>query len=211
MTAIVLARRTLLRGAVLAVLAVTARADPASAAGPITPIERLSQALLTIMQQGRATPFARRAGELTPAIETALNLPVILRVSVGPAWAGLKPEDQRRLLDVFRQYTVATFVENFDSYEGQRITVSPQTRSLSDGAQVVRTSIIPRSGGAGHTIDYVMRQTPGGVWKATDVLADGTISRVAVMRSDFAGLLAQGGAAGLEASLQRKTAVLASG
>lgn len=211
MTAIVFARRTLLRGAALALLAVPAKADPASAAGPIPPIQRLDQALLTIMQQGKTTPFARRVAELTPAIEAALNLPVILRVSVGPAWAGLKPEDQRRLLDVFRQYTVATFVENFDSYDGQRITVSPQTRTLSDGAQVVRTNIIPRSGVGGHTIDYVMRQTPGGVWKATDVLADGTISRVAVMRSDFAGLLAQGGAAGLEASLQRKTAVLASG
>jgi phospholipid transport system substrate-binding protein len=211
MTAIPFARRTLLGGAVLTLLAASAQADPASAAGPIPPIRQLNQALLTIMQQGRATPFARRAAELTPAIEIALNLPAILRVSVGPSWAGLKPEDQNRLLDVFRQYTVATFVENFDSYEGQKITVSPQTRTLSDGAQVVRTDIIPRSGLAGHTIDYVMRRTPGGAWKATDVLADGTISRVAVMRSDFAGLLAQGGAAGLEASLQRKTAALANG
>jgi hypothetical protein len=31
------------------------------------------------------------------------------------------------------------------------------------------------------------------------------------MGADFAGLLAQGGAAGLEASLQRKTAALANG
>lgn len=211
MTALVFARRTLLRGAALALLAIPAEAGAVTPSGPTAPIQQLDQALLTVMRQGKATPFARRVAELTPVLENALDLPAILRVSVGPSWSGLTQAQQTRLIDVFRQYTVATFVENFDSYDGQTITISPQTRRLSDGAVVVRTTIMPRSGLGGHVIDYVMRKTPQGAWKASDVLADGTISRVAVLRSDFAGLLAQGGPTALEASLQQKTAALERG
>lgn len=216
MTALVFARRELLRGATLAMIAAPVGAFPlgadaaATAAGPIAPVQQLGQALLTVMRQGRTTPFAQRTGELTPAIEAALDLPQILRVSVGPSWSGLSAEEQRRLLDVFRQYTVATYVESFDSYDGQRITVSPQTRALSGGAQVVRTEIVPRSGEP-HVIDYVMHKAADGAWKATDVLADGTISRVAVLRSDFSSMLARGGPSALEASLQQKTAKLERG
>jgi phospholipid transport system substrate-binding protein len=59
-------------------------------------------------------------------------------------------------------------------------------------------------------IDYVMRQESDG-WRVVDVLLDGTISRVAVQRSDFRALLNQGGAAALIVSLQSKVADLAGG
>jgi phospholipid transport system substrate-binding protein len=55
-----------------------------------------------------------------------------------------------------------------------------------------------------------MKKTPFG-WKIVDVLAGGSISRVAVQRSDFRGLLASGGGDALLASLQRKTADLSGG
>jgi phospholipid transport system substrate-binding protein len=44
-----------------------------------------------------------------------------------------------------------------------------------------------------------------------DVLLDGTISRVAVQRSDFRGLLADGDASALVASLEQKIADLSGG
>ncbi|HEX5328311.1 MAG TPA: ABC transporter substrate-binding protein, partial [Acetobacteraceae bacterium] len=83
------------------------------------------------------------------------------------------------------------------------------TRPLSSGEQVVSTEIIPTSGSS-HRIDYVMRKTNAG-WKAIDVLLDGSISRVAVQRSDFRSLLNRGGAPALEASLQQKTQTLSRG
>ena len=70
-----------------------------------------------------------------------------------------------------------------------------EQRSLPDGGEVVQTRIVDGDGEV-HRIDYVMRRTAAG-WRAQDVLADGTISRVAVQRSDFAAALARGGAAGL--------------
>lgn len=183
---------------------------PASSA-VTAPIQTLDQALLRVMKAGRGTPFATRVQMLTPAVDSALNLSAILRQAVGPNWATLTPDEQKRLLAVFRQYTVATFVENFDSYDGQTITIEPTTRPLGAGAQVVSTVIKSADGTKTHTIDYVVRSDPSGGWKVTDVLADGTISRVAVLRSDFASMLSRGGAPALEASLQQKTQKLESG
>ena len=182
----------------------------AQAGGPVAVIQRLNDGLLQIMKEGDRTPFTQRVAQLAPVVDAALDVPAILRLAVGPAWSTLTPAQQASLLSAFRNYTVATFVENFDSYDGQRLTVSPQTRALPGGAQVVHTQVISRSGLATHSIDYVMRNGARG-WQASDILADGTISRVAVLRSDFAAMLASGGAPALEASLQRKTAALASG
>ncbi len=73
----------------------------------------------------------------------------------------------------------------------------------------VATSIVP-SNGSPTRLDYVMRNGSSG-WKAVDVLADGSISRVAVQRSDFRHLLATGGVPALVAGLQNKVANLSGG
>ena len=59
-------------------------------------------------------------------------------------------------------------------------------------------------------LDYVMRRTDAG-WKAIDVLLDGSISRVAVQRSDFRSLLNAGTAEPLIRSLRQKVAQLSGG
>ena len=51
----------------------------------------------------------------------------------------------------------------------------------------------------------------GSAWKAVDVLADGSISRVAVQRSDFRRLVSRGGAQALIESLNQKTNDLSGG
>ena len=75
--------------------------------------------------------------------------------------------------------------------------------------QVVQTRIIPLAG-ITHELDYVMRKV-GADWRVVDVLADGSISRVAVQRSDFRHLLQRGGAQNLADSLHRKFTDLSDG
>ncbi len=182
-----------------------ASADPAA----VEPIRELSDNLINVMRAGRSTPFERRFQLLAPAVDRAFDLPAILQVSVGPNWSSLPPDQQAQLLNAFRRYTIANYVNSFDNYEGQRFEVQPDTRSLPNGEQVAQTRIISPSGES-HELDYVMRKE-GPTWKAVDVLADGSISRVAVQRSDFRRLVARGGAQALIDSLNRKTADLSGG
>lgn len=188
-----------------------AAAFPARAQGPsaaVAPVQQLVDGLLQVMKAGRATPFQTRYAILGPVIDRTFDLRAILAESVGPAWATLSPDDQAMLMDAFRRYTVTSYVSNFDSYSGQRFVVSPNTRSVGDDV-IVDTKIIPHSGDT-HELDYVMRAI-GSQWRAVDVLADGSISRVAVQRSDFRRLLARGGATALAASLRSKTADMLGG
>jgi phospholipid transport system substrate-binding protein len=157
------------------------------------------------MRAGRGTPFAQRYAMLAPAVDRMFDLDSILRSSVGTQWASMSPDQQATLRDVFRRYTVANFVANFDT-PGETIRVNPEPRSLPNGDQIVTTQII-RSNGSPVVLAYVMRQAPSG-WKAVDVLADGSISRVATQRSDFRGVLASGGVPALVQRLQDKTASL---
>jgi phospholipid transport system substrate-binding protein len=172
-------------------------------------IQRLNGALLAAMKAGKKTDFQTRYTAMAPAIEQAFDLPAVLEVSVGPRWSSLPPDQQSRLLDAFRRYTVASYVANFDEYTGQAFTVAPDVRPMASGGVVV-SSRIAAPGGDATELGYVMKQTPSG-WKVVDVLADGSISRVAVQRSDFRSLLASGGGDALLASLQRKTSDLSGG
>jgi phospholipid transport system substrate-binding protein len=175
----------------------------------IQPIQTLADGLLGIMKMGQQAPFDRRFGVLGPIVDRTFDLGLILRNSIGPSWSSLSAEQQSQLLQAFRRYTIASYVNSFDSFNGQRFVIEPQTQTLDTGDRVVRTKIVPVSGEA-HQLDYVMRDTADG-WKIVDVLAGGAISRVAVQRSDFRRLLARGGAQALLAQLQTKTASLSNG
>ena len=179
-----------------------ADADPAI----IQPIQGLYDALLTVMKEGTKTPFGQRFNSLAPAVDRALDMATILEVSVGSMWSTLSPDQHEALYEAFRSYTINSYLSNFNSYTGQRFVIEPNLRAVG-AEQVVQTKIVPASGDP-HALDYVMRQTGAG-WKAVDVLADGTISRVATQRSDFRSLVMRGGGDMLLASLKKKAADLA--
>ena len=198
-----LSRRAALFAALLAPLAAQA-ADPDVAA----PVAALNAGLIQAMRSGKAAPFPQRFAALAPLVDRAFDIGALLQAVVGPRWAGLPPAQQSQLLDVFRRYTIATYVANFDSFGGEKLEVLPDSRTIG-ADQVVATQIVP-AGGAPTRIDYVMRRSPSG-WKAVDIYLNATISQVAVQRSDFRSLLSAGDAGPLIASLKRKIADLSGG
>ena len=202
-----LRRRSLLALGVVAVVPLSRRsiANPAPI-GATAMIARFNDALLALMQTGALIAFNRRFDLLAPSVDQTFDLPAVLAVSVGAPWTRLPSDQQNRLLAEFRRYTVASYVANFDNYAGQRFAVLPETRGLDAGQVVVQTRLIPANGDATR-LDYVMEPTPSG-WKVVDVLAAGSISRVAVQRSDFRRVLSRGGGDALLGSLRRKTSDL---
>jgi phospholipid transport system substrate-binding protein len=174
----------------------------------VAPIQALNDELVAVMRAGRQNSFRDRFHALAPVIDDAFDLAAILRISVGLRWGDLEAAQQVSLAKVFRRFTVASYVANFDTYAGERFEIAPTLRAIG-ADQVVSTTLVPTSGEAVR-IDYVMRQQAG-AWKIVDVLLDGTISRVAVQRSDFRSVLAQGGVPALIASLERKVVDLAGG
>jgi phospholipid transport system substrate-binding protein len=198
-----LRRRVLVGLALIGLLAGPPAAIGQSAAA--APIDQLDSALIRVMQEGQSAPFQQRFDLLFPVINQVFDLEGILRVSVGLSWDSIDPAQRAALLAAFRRFTVATYVANFNSYNGQHFTLSPDVRQAGE-EEIVSTTLVSGNGDT-HRIDYVMKQVDG-AWKISDVLLDGTISRVAVQRSDFRSLLNRGGVPALIASLQTKVASL---
>jgi len=171
------------------------------------PITELYAALSASMRQGGA-PFQQRFERLAPVIDRVLDLETILRTSVGLRWNSLDETTRRTLFSVFRTFTIASYTANFDKDGGEKFEVMPQTRA--SGTDTIVQSRLMATGGEPIRIDYVMRGGPGG-WRVVDVLLDGSISRVAVQRSDFRALLASGDPNPLINSLRRKITDLSGG
>ncbi len=172
------------------------------------PIAALNAGLVQIMKAGRKVPFSQRFDLFAPIVDRAFDLTGILRVSVGQSWAKMTEQEHAELQKVFRQYTVASWVANFDEFNDDRFEILPELRAVGTD-QVVATRLTAASGEV-TKLDYVMRQTDTG-WRAIDVLYNGTISNVVKQRSDFRGPLSEGGAAQLIASLKKKIADLSGG
>jgi phospholipid transport system substrate-binding protein len=180
--------------------------DEAAAAAPIG---QLDQALLTAMKAGGSTPFDDRYRALAPVIEQVFDLDAVLAASVGLSWPTLPDAQKATLAAAFRRYTISSYATSFDSYNGQSFQVLPTVRAVGNG-EVVVSSRLQRADGSSFALDYVMRRGQDG-WRAVDVLTAGSISRVAVQRSDFRELLNSGGAPALVAGLDSKVANLSGG
>jgi phospholipid transport system substrate-binding protein len=198
-------RRTALRLVVSSMAAACGFAPAAMASEITAPVEQLHSGLVEVMKAGRAVPFRQRYDRLAPVIGRTFDLQAILRQVIGLRWGSLPADQQAALEDAFRRYTIASYVANFDDYSGERFEILPGVSAVGDD-RVVQTRIVGHSGQA-HVLAYVMRQTGSG-WRIVDVLAEGSISRVAAQRSEVRSVLADGGGAALLVSLRRKTAEL---
>jgi phospholipid transport system substrate-binding protein len=191
----------------LALAAAPCRSQAAADPAILTPVNALIETLLIVMKQGQTAPFASRVTTLAPVIDRSFDLDAILRASAGSGFSALDAAQQDALRAAFRDYTIASYVHSFNNFNGQRFEVQPDTRPIANGEQVVQTRMITTSGEP-HALDYVMRAR-GNTWQVVDVLADGSVSRVAVQRSDFRRLLEEGGAPALIGSLRAKVQELA--
>lgn len=186
-----------------------AAASDAGDAAVLAPITALDAALIALMKQGsKGENFKQRYDTLMPVIAKIYDLDMILSVSVGLLWSQIPAAQQATLKQVFAAYTVATYVSSFDSYNGQRFTEQKTVRVLGP-RRIVATQLVPKTGKP-VDLDYVMTQI-GADWRITDVLFDGTISKVATQRSDFSGLVIPGDASKLIAALRKKVATLSGG
>ena len=186
-----------------------AGAQTTGAVAPTVPVQRLDDALLAAMKTGGGSSFEQRYRVLAPVIEQVFNLDATLAASVGLSWVTLPETQKASLSKAFLRYTVSSYVANFNSYNGQSFQLLPAVRTVGNGAVVVQSRLL-RADGSSVALDYVMRRFPAG-WQAVDVLTDGSISRVAVQRSDFRELLAAGGPAALTNGLEHKVASLSGG
>jgi phospholipid transport system substrate-binding protein len=186
----------------IGMLGAPAGAEPAP---PQAVLRGFYDVLLGVMKDSKELRFSGRYQRLKAAIESAYNLPLMSRLSVGPQWQSLTPEQQAALGAAFDAFTVATYANRFDDYSGETFEVLPETTAASGGL-IVQTRLVKGSGEK-VTLNYLMRESDGR-WQIIDVFLSGTISELATRRAEFTSILRRDGAAGLINVLDKRVAEL---
>jgi phospholipid transport system substrate-binding protein len=176
-------------------------------ADPQSNVRGFYDALLTTMRNGPTLGQSGRYARLAPVVDRVFDVPSMTRLAIGSSWAALSPAQQQQLVEAFRHYIAATYADRFDSYSGQQLQVTGERPN--NGDVVVQTKIV-KSDGDTTTLDYLMRQNQGS-WQVSDVYLDGTISQVAIQRSEFYSILRRDGVDGLVMALNRKVDLLGRG
>jgi len=206
---ILAARRGKVRGLCIALLALGILSERAAALAvdPQNSVRGFYDTLLTTMKDGRTLGQSGRNARLAPVVDRVFDVPFMTRLAIGPSWATFSPAQQQQLTEAFRHYITATYADRFDSYSGQQLQVTGERPYNAD--VIVQTKIV-KSDGETTTLNYLMRENQGS-WKISDVYLDGTISQLAVQRSEFYSILRRDGIDGLVMALNRKVDLLGHG
>ena len=205
-----IARRSRIAGLCVALflaLGVISERAAATATGPQDSVRDFYATLVTTMKEGRLLGQSGRYARLAPAVERVFDVSFMTRLAIGPSWSTLPAVQQQRLTEAFRHYIVATYADRFDSWSGEQLEVIGE--QPYNAAVIVQTKIA-KPGGETTTLNYLMHQSQGS-WQISDVYLDGTISQLAVQRSEFNSILRREGADGLVMALNRKVDLLSHG
>ena len=172
--------------------------DPAS---PEAVIDRFDITLLRVMREGKKLGYDARYETLAAVMKQAFDFSGMTRIAVGPAWYGLTSDQKSEIFDAFRHFSIATYAAEFDSYSGEQFVTegnAPVPRGILVTAALVPAHDAPTKFG------YLLHNVAG-TWRVIDIYLNGTISQLAVRRSEFSSVLAQFGPQGLVQRLVQRT------
>jgi phospholipid transport system substrate-binding protein len=187
-------------------LVLASATSPAAAAGlgPRKTVEHLYSELLDTMKQAAALGVKGRFEKLEPLIFGTFDVPFMARLTIGPLWYRLAPEQKYQAAQAYGRYVTAVYANRFDGYSGEKLEVLGD-KKIRHG--IVVESQIVKSDGEPVTLNYLVHDNVIG-WQIRDVYETGTISELATQRSEFVGFLRNGGIVALIAALDKKTADL---
>jgi phospholipid transport system substrate-binding protein len=153
------------------------------------------------MKDAQALGFDGRYQRLAPVIEGGFDLPFMAEKAVGRHWKAASEQEQRALVETFSRFTVANFAGRFDGYSGQAFRTIG-TEPSTHGTVLVRTHL-DEPGEEGVALDYRLRSVDGG-WRIIDIYLNGTVSELALRRSEYSALIQREGFQALLAKLAQR-------
>lgn len=185
-----------------------ASSQPAPAAAPdpaqaVKIVEELHAVMLDAMKHGKQLGYEGRLAKLQPAIASRYDFTFMAEKSVGLAWKDFDDAQRAKLVDAMERLAGASYAARMKDFAGERF----ETTSVEPAAQstvMVRSRIVEGSGKA-TTLDYRLRATPAGP-RIVDVFYDGTVSELALRRSEYSSLLKKGGFPTLIDAVEKKIA-----
>lgn len=178
-----------------------AQAD-AGAEGAVVAVERLHDALIEVMKDAKGLGYEGRFTRIVGVIPETYDIGFMARLVVGRRqWSQLSEAEQERWLTIFQRLMAANYAGRFKDYNGQSFETLGDEEAGS-GTRLVRTKLILPDDEDVH-LNYRMREQDG-EWRIIDVFLNGTVSEVALRRSEYSSVLKRDGAEKLFSVVEKK-------
>ena len=156
------------------------------------------------MKQSQQLGYDGRLARLGPAIAVRYDFAFIAEKSVGLTWKELDAAQRAKLVDALARLAGANYAARIAEFSGEHFETIG-TESASQNTILVHTRVVDSKDGA-IPLDYRLRTGPDGTPLIVDVFYDGTVSELAMRRSEYSALLKKGGIDALLAALEKKIA-----
>ena len=193
--------------------AARASATEAEAQGPdevllaAPSVEKLHAALLEIMRSAGELGYAGRFERISPAVAETFDLPFMASKSMGRHWKKLPETDQQRWLETFTRHISANYAGQFTAFSGEAFETLGEETATRD-TRVVRTRLT-RPNDEAVQLNYRLREVDG-EWRIIDIYLNGTVSELALRRSEYSSVLKREGFEKLLETIDEKVKELAS-
>ena len=98
----------------LAVWLLFSAPGPAATTGPTEVVQSFYGELLDVMQHAAALGAKGRYEKLESAVLGTFDIPFMARLSIGPTWYRLTPEQKRQAAAAYGRYIGAVYANRFD-------------------------------------------------------------------------------------------------
>ena len=173
----------------------------ASIDSPQIVIERFHAGLLDIMKHAKELGFQGRTDKLEPLMKQTFDLEFMASKSVGRHWRQLSDEDKQRWVIIFSQFTTANYAGRFTGFTGEEFVTVDVEDAPRDTKVVLTKIVVPSEEDV--QLNYRMIERDGS-WKVIDVFLNGTVSELALRRSEYSSALKSSGFDQLVASVETK-------
>lgn len=195
---------------ILVVLALVLFRAPgaADACVPSQVVNRLHETFVDVLRHAEELRYDGRYQRLAPVVREAFDFEYMARLAIGREWKKLSDEERARWVKAFGDFTVSNYAARLDHYSGQTFEFLG-TEDGAAGTIVAHTRVIDP---AGENVDlsYRMRKSESGC-RVIDIYAKGTVSEIALRRSEYATILKRDGFEALVSNLDEKVRDLAAG
>jgi phospholipid transport system substrate-binding protein len=183
---------------------------PAEESGtPTKVVDTLHDNLISVMKDAKTLGYDGRFAQLEPVIGELFDIPFMAEKSVGRYWKTVDEENRSRLLTAFGEFTVANYAGRFNDYSGQSFETFKEEASRYGTVMVY--SRLDKGNGETIQLNYRLRPDKDDGWRIIDVLLNGTVSELALRRSEYSSLIQREGFAALMTALHERIDDLAGG
>jgi len=172
-----------------------------SITSPEQTIDDFHAGLLDLMKHAKELGFEGRVEKLSPLMQRAFDLDFMASKTVGRHWNKLSDEDKQRWVVTFKRFTTANYAGRFTGFTGEEFVTLSVEDAPRDTRMVMTKIIIPDEDDV--ELNYRMARQHG-MWKVVDVYLNGTVSELALRRSEYSAALKRNGFEQLVASVETK-------